>query len=208
MIAFLKGILEEITPTLIVLDVNGIGYEVLVPLSTSSKLVQMGESVKLYTHFSVREDAQTLYGFYTLEEKKIFKLLINSVSGVGPKMALNILSGMDVSAFCSAVCDGDVKALSRISGIGKKTAERIVVELKDKIGTGLSRNRESGTKKLSDFIEIQSVLGDTRLQMDAVSALTNLGFRQNEAEIAVKSAMTMLGENASLQDIIKASLKK
>src|SRR5512140_3308878 len=134
MISFLKGKLVEALPTQVVLDVNGVGYEALIPLSSYDKLPQPGQEVKLLTHLAVREDAHTLYGFMTAAERELFRLLINTVSGIGPKIALNILSGIAVTAFRGAVANGDVKALSQISGVGKKTAERIVVELKDKIG--------------------------------------------------------------------------
>src|SRR5215471_20884247 len=134
MISFLHGKLIEALPTQVVLEVNGVGYEVLIPLSSYDKLPQPGQELKLLTHLAVREDAHTLYGFATSAERDLFRLLINTVSGIGPKIALNILSGVSVTAFRGAVAGGDVKALSQISGVGRKTAERIVVELKDKIG--------------------------------------------------------------------------
>ena len=134
MITFLNGKLVESLPTQVVVDVGGIGYEALIPLSSYDKLPPPGQPVKLLTQLIVREDAHTLYGFMSAAERDLFRLLINSVSGIGPKTALNILSGMNVPAFRGAVANGDVKALSQISGVGKKTAERIVVELRDKIG--------------------------------------------------------------------------
>src|SRR5213592_656830 len=134
MITFLEGKLVEALPTQVIVAVHGVGYEVLIPLSSYDKLPPPGGAVKLLTHLSVREDAHTLYGFMTTAERELFRLLINTVSGIGPKIALNILSGMNARAFRGAVANGDVRALSQISGVGKKTAERIVVELKDKIG--------------------------------------------------------------------------
>src|SRR2546421_5992670 len=134
MITFLHGKLIESLPTQIVVDVNGIGYDVLIPLSSYDKLPQPGQEVKLLTHLVIREDAHMLYGFATGTERDLFRLLINNVSGIGPKTALNVLSGISVTAFRGAVAGGDVKALSQISGVGKKTAERIVVELRDKVG--------------------------------------------------------------------------
>ena len=134
MISFLHGKLVESLPTQVIVEVAGVGYEVLIPLSSYDKLPPPGQELKLLTHFVVREDAHMLYGFMTPQERDLFRLLINTVSGIGPKIALNVLSGINVAAFRGAVANGDIKALSQISGVGKKTAERIVVELKDKIG--------------------------------------------------------------------------
>src|SRR6202171_2742582 len=136
MITFLHGKLVESLPTQVVVDVNGVGYEALIPLSSYDKLPQPGQEVKLLTHLVVREDAHVLYGFMSVAERELFRLLINTVSGIGPKIALNILSGINVIAFRGAVANSDFKVLSQISGVGRKTAERIVVELKDKIGAG------------------------------------------------------------------------
>ena len=127
MIVSLKGILMESHPTLAVVDVHGVGYEVLMPLSSTTQLPAIGQEVRIQTHLVVREDAQTLYGFLSGDEKELFRILIGSVSGIGPKTALNILSGMSVEQFRLAVSSGDIKALSQISGIGKNKAERILV---------------------------------------------------------------------------------
>src|SRR5262245_44280592 len=134
MITFLEGKLVEALPTQVTVVVQGVGYEVLIPLSSYDKLPPPGQPVHLLTHLVVREDAHVLYGFMTAAERELFRLLINTVSGIGPKIALNILSGVSVTAFRGAVASSDVKSLSQISGVGKKTAERIVVELRDKIG--------------------------------------------------------------------------
>src|SRR6185369_6012765 len=134
MITFLNGRLIEALPTQIIVEVNGVGYEVLIPLSSYDKLPQPGQPLKLLTHLVVREDAHVLYGFMSGPEREMFRLLINNVSGIGPKIALNILSGISVTAFRGAVANQDIKMLSQISGVGRKTAERIVVELKDRIG--------------------------------------------------------------------------
>ncbi|HET7624301.1 MAG TPA: Holliday junction branch migration protein RuvA, partial [Verrucomicrobiae bacterium] len=134
MITFLHGKLVSALPTQVTVDVNGVGYEALIPLSSFDKLPQPGGDVKLLTQLVIREDAHTLYGFMSAAERDLFRLLIHTVSGIGPKIALNILSGISVAAFRGAVAGGDVKALSQISGVGKKTAERMIVELKDKIG--------------------------------------------------------------------------
>src|SRR6185436_6437582 len=127
MISFLRGKLVDILPTQATIDVKGIGYEVLIPLSSYDKMPAVGSEVKLLTHLAVREDAHTLYGFATAPERDMFRLLMNTVSGIGPKLALNVLSGMSVVALRGAIANGDIKSLSQISGVGKKTAERIVV---------------------------------------------------------------------------------
>ena len=137
MITFLKGKLTDALPTQAVIDVNGIGYEVLIPLSSFEKLPELGQAVTLKTQLVVREDSQTLYGFATNDERELFRM-IQGVSGIGPRLALNVLSGMDVASFKGAIGTGDVKRLSSINGIGKKTAERMVLELKDKLGPALA----------------------------------------------------------------------
>src|SRR6185436_16836685 len=134
MIHFLRGKLIESLPTQITVDVGGVGYEVLIPLSSFDKLPSRGNDLTILTHLSIREDAHVLYGFMTAAERDMFRLLVNTVSGIGPRIALNILSGINIGALRTAVAMGDVKSLSQISGVGKKTAERIVVELRDKLG--------------------------------------------------------------------------
>src|SRR5208282_5454712 len=134
MITFLNGKLVESLPTQVVVEVNGVGYEALIPLSSFDKLPPPGQPVKLLTQLVIREAAHVLYGFMTSAERDLFRLLVSTVAGIGPKIALNILSGMNATAVRGAVAGGDVKSLSQISGVGKKTAERIVVELRDKIG--------------------------------------------------------------------------
>jgi len=199
MITFLHGKLVEALPTQIVVDVNGVGYEVLIPLSSFDKLPQPGRDVKLLTQLIVREDAHTLYGFMTAAERDLFRLLVNTVSGIGPKTALNILSGMNPVAFRGAVAGSDVKSLSQISGVGKKTAERIVVELRDKIGATGVWEAASARHALSP---------DDQKTNDAVLALMALGFKQMEAHDAVRAAQTMLGAKAMVEELVRACLKK
>jgi Holliday junction DNA helicase RuvA len=198
MIAFLRGKLVEALPTHAILDVNGVGYEVYIPVSSYEKLPKIGSEVVLLTHLSIREDAHVLYGFVTQEERDLFRLLINTVSGIGPKIALNILSGMTPVAFKGAVASGDVKALSKISGVGKKTAERIVVELKDKIGTAGTWEAESARRGLSP--EDQKI-------NDAVLALIALEFNRDEAYKAVREAFNQLGANATVEELVRTSLR-
>jgi Holliday junction DNA helicase RuvA len=199
MITFLHGQLVEALPTQVVVDVHGIGYEVLIPLSSFDKLPSPGQEIKLLTQLVVREDAHILYGFATAAERDLFRLLVNSVSGIGPKTALNILSGMNAIAFRGAVANSDVKSLSQISGVGKKTAERIVVELRDKIGTAGALEAASAKHALSP--------ADQKIN-DAVLALMALGFKQVEAHDTVRAAAAMLGASASVEDLVRASLKK
>src|ERR1700674_2058511 len=134
MITFLDGNLTSALPTQAIVNVGGVGYEVLIPLSSYDKLPAVGQPVHILTHLHVREHAHVLYGFMTSAERDLFRLLVNNVSGIGPKLALAVLSGMSVMSFKAAVVSSDVTALSKISGVGKKTAERIVLELKDKVG--------------------------------------------------------------------------
>jgi len=199
MITFLKGTVASSLPTQAIIDVGGVGYEVLIPLSSFDRLPQPGQPVRILTHLTIREDAHILYGFMTEEERELFRLLIHTVSGIGPKIALNILSGMNVKAFRGAVVEGNFKALSSISGVGKKTAERIVVELKDKIGASGAWEASSASRSLPE--------PDQRLN-DAVLALIALGLKHQEAHDAVKASQILLGEKASVEDLVRASLKK
>jgi Holliday junction DNA helicase RuvA len=199
MITFLKGILVEALPTQAIVEVHGVGYEVLIPLSSFDKLPAPGGNVTLLTHLAVREDAHTLYGFMTAAERDLFRLLVNTVSGIGPKIALNVLSGMSAVAFRGAVANGDVKSLSQISGVGRKTAERIVVELKDKIGAADAWEAASDNRALS--------AADQKVN-DAVLALMALGFKQPDAHETVRAALTILGDTATVENLVRACLKK
>ena len=199
MITFLDGKLVESLPTHVVLEVNGVGYEALIPLSSYDKLPQPGQPVRLLTQLIVREDAHTLYGFMTPEERDLFRLLIHTVSGIGPKIALNILSGISVAAFRGAVASADIKALSQISGVGKKTGERIVVELKDKIGMAGAWEASSARRALST---------DEQKLNDAVLALIALGFKQVEAHDSVRQAQAALGPQATVEALVRVCLKK
>ncbi len=199
MISFLHGKLVDALPTQVTVDVNGVGYDALIPLSSFDKLPQPGGEVKLLTHLAVREDAHVLYGFMTVAERELFRMLINTVSGIGPKIALNVLSGMNPVAFRGAVASGDVKSLSQISGVGKKTAERIVVELRDKVGAAGAWEASSAARALSS--------SDQKVN-DAVLALMALGFKQPDAHESVRAAQAVLGEQAGVEALVRAALKK
>ncbi|MBO60980.1 MAG: Holliday junction branch migration protein RuvA [Verrucomicrobiales bacterium] len=197
MITFLKGTLTDALPTQVVLEVNGIGYEVLIPLSSLEKLPALGQAVTLKTQLVVREDSQTLYGFATDDERDLFRMIQN-VTGIGPRLALNVLSGMDVSTFKLAVGTGDVKRLSSINGIGKKTAERMVLELKDKVG--------SVDGDLPTALG-QAPTGAGKNIADTVAALEALGSKPAEAQKAAQAAQAMLGAQATVEELVRAALK-
>jgi Holliday junction DNA helicase RuvA len=199
MISFLQGKLVDALPTSVTVNVNGVGYDVLIPLSSFDKLPQPGGEVTILTHLVVREDAHVLYGFMTVPERELFRMLINNVSGIGPKTALNVLSGMNAVAFRGAVASGDVKSLSQISGVGKKTAERIVVELRDKVGAAGAWEATSAARSLS--------ASDQKVN-DAVLALMALGFKQPDAHESIRAAQAMLGEKAGVEELVRAALKK
>ena len=199
MIAFIEGKLVDTLPTQVSVNVNGVGYELLIPLSSFDKLPQPGGDVKILTHLVVREDAHVLYGFMTVAERELFRMLINNVSGIGPKTALNVLSGMNASAFRGAVASGDIKSLSQISGVGRKTAERIVVELKDKVGAAGAWEAASDKRTLSS--------ADQKIN-DAVLALMALGFKQPDAHESVRAALAVLGDTATVENLVRACLKK
>jgi|TARA_B100001146_G_C16165611_1_gene427675 Holliday junction DNA helicase RuvA len=169
MIGSLNGLIISKRPSEVLLEVNGIGYEVYIPLSTSFKLPSVDQTVQLLTHLIVREDQHTLYGFITEDERKLFRALIK-ISGVGPKLALTILSGINVEGFIRSVQMQDVDTLVHLPGIGKKTAERLLVEMKDKVG-------QMGDIALNDAIESK----DLRIIQEAHNALTSLGYKSVEA---------------------------
>jgi len=199
MITHLHGKLVDVLPTQVIIDVHGVGYDVLIPLSSYDKLPAPGSDVKILTHLAIRDDAHVLYGFMTSQERELFRMLINTVSGIGPKIALNVLSGMNVVAFRGAVANGDVKSLSQISGVGKKTAERIVVELRDKIGQAGAWEASSAQRGLT--AEDQKI-------NDAVLGLMALGFKQIEAHDTVRVTLEKMGAQTSLEDLVRACLKK
>jgi len=198
MIAFLEGILAEALPTQIIVNVHGVGYQVLVPVSSYERLPQPGQPVKILTHLAVREDAHVLYGFFSAAERDLFRLLLLHVSGVGPKMALAVLSGLPVEMFKSAVVSGDIAMISKISGIGKKTAERIVLELKDKVGVAAEWEASSA----------KNAPGETDVRLhDAVLALISLGYKQVEAHKAVRRAQDVADAPLTAEELIRHALK-
>src|SRR5713226_8639445 len=197
MITFLEGKLVNALPTQATVDVNGVGYEVLIPLSSYDKLPAVGQPIRILTHLAVREDAHVLYGFMTAAERDLFRLLVNNVSGIGPKLALAVLSGMSVNNFKAAVVNSDVTALAKISGLGKKTAERIVLELKDKLGVAAAWEAASAAHAPTPEEEAN----------EAVLALIALGYKQIDAHKSVRE-MQQKGEAKSAQELVKLALKR
>ena len=198
MITFLQGSLSESLPTQIVVDVSGVGYQVIIPLSSYDRLPAVGAPIKILTHLQVREDAHILYGFMTVLERDLFRLLVNNVSGIGPKLALAILSGMSVGNFKNAVVSNDVAALSKISGVGKKTAERVALELRDKLG--VAATWEAASSSHAPTPEETAVT-------DAVLALISLGYKQVDAHKAVKQTFKTGGEVPKAEDLVRLALK-
>src|ERR1051325_10785717 len=198
MISYLQGKLVESLPTQITVDVNGVGYEIFIPLSSYDLLPQPGQSIRVLGQLVVREDSHTLYGFMSPEERDLFKLLVHSVSGIGPKTAINVLSGISVTTFKGAVVNNDIKTLSSISGVGKKTAERMVVELKDKIGIVGAWEAQSAKRALTP---------DEQLLNDAILALISLGYKQLDAHKTIRAAMDKLGSKAGVEELVREALR-
>lgn len=194
MIVKLTGTISDALPNQLIIDVQGVGYQVNVPLSTYDKLApQAGDKVAIHTHQHIRETAHTLYGFASLEEKDVFLLLIDRVSGIGPSIAMNVLSGMTVSGFKGAVANGELAILSKVKGLGKKTAERIVLELRDKVGVA------DAWKAASEGV-VSTAAGDAEL------ALISLGYKQVEARKAIKAAEGV-EPKSSAEVLIKSALR-
>jgi Holliday junction DNA helicase RuvA len=192
MIARLTGLLIEKTPPILVLDVHGVGYELEAPMSTFYK-VSLGAETTLFIHHVVREDAELLYGFATREERDMCRTLLK-VNGVGPKMALAILSSMEAEAFAQCIRHGDITTLTRIPGVGKKTAERLIIEMRDRIGEATHNN----------IGMIGSIAIPASPDREAVSALIALGYKAQEAERAVAQIKS---EHSSTEDLIRQALK-
>jgi Holliday junction DNA helicase RuvA len=197
-IAFLEGTLAEALPTQIVVNVQGVGYQVLIPVSSYDRLPPPGSPVKILTHLTVREDAHILYGFFSSSERDLFRLLLHHVTGVGPKIALAVLSGLPVEMFKAAVVAGDIAAISKISGVGKKTAERIVLELKDKVGVAAEWEASSAKNAPSE--------ADARLH-DATLALISLGYKQVEAHKAIRRVQEISETRLTAEELIRQALK-
>ena len=191
MIGRLRGVLADKTPGEILVDVAGIGYEVEIPLTTYYELPETGADVIIHTHMVVREDAQLLFGFGTLQERSLFRTLIK-VNGVGPKLAVGILSGIEATAFARAVQQKDVKALVALPGVGKKTAERLIVEMQDRLDEFPQAGSTPAAVSQADPLA------------DAEAALINLGYKPQEASRALAG---IDDSNDSIENLIKQALK-
>ena len=178
MIGLLRGIILEKQPPQLLLDVNGVGYEIDAPMSTFYHLPDIGQQVTLHTHFVVREDAHHLYGFYAREDRALFRTLLK-VNGVGPRLALTVLSSIDPGEFVRCIVNNDTDSLVRIPGIGKKTAERLIIEMRDKVSNWHQSAAPAGSAAKKD------VTTKNQATQDAVAALIALGYKPQEASRAV-----------------------
>ncbi len=204
MIVHIEGRLVQATPLSAIIDVQGIGYEVQIPVTTAERLPRTGEKVFLHTHAVYREDSQALFGFITREERDFFRLITEKVSGIGPKIGLSIMSKLSLPLLRSAIAQGDVGLLSKCPGIGKKTAERLCIELRDKVGIAI------GTTSMTEGSAAATgePATDTSSRItDAVMALIALGYKADVADKAVRKADSSLGAEASTEALIKAALK-
>ena len=197
MIAHLQGVLAAKTVERVVIDVHGVGYQVVVPLSTYYALPDLQERVLLLTTMYVREDTMRLYGFATPEEQEMFELLIG-VSSVGPRLALNMLSSLAATDLRQTIAQAETRRLQAIPGVGRKTAERVVLELQDKM-TALALTTAGQSPAV--------VTTDEQVMRDVISALLNLGYRQNEAEKAVRTARAKQNGNLLLEPLLKDALQ-
>lgn len=199
MIGQLRGILLEKQPPQLLLDVHGVGYEIDAPMGTFYQLPEAGQEVRLFTHFVVREDAHHLYGFYTREERHLFRTLLK-VNGVGPKLALTILSGISPEEFVRCVLNNDTASLVRLPGVGKKTAERLVIEIRDKLSDWYQTPAPEGAM----LAKTENQMRHQTLQ-DAISALIALGYKQQEANRTV----TKIDDGAApSEELIRRALRE
>lgn len=198
MITSIQGTLTAATPLHAIIELNGFGYEVHVPVTTAERLPQVGSAVKLHTLVIYREDAQTMYGFATTADRDFFRLMIENVTGIGPKMALSIMSKLSLASLEGAIRAGDIGLLAKCPGIGKKTAERLVVELKSKVGgSSVSETAAAGGP---------AATAPASSHHDAVSALVALGYKGADADEAVRRAALALGTKATTETLIKKAL--
>ncbi len=197
MITSISGTLVSATPLTAVIETGGLGYEVSISVTTAERLPPSGQQVKLHTLAVYREDSQTLYGFATEEERNFFRLLVEKVTGVGPKMALSVLSKLSLPSLKGAIAAGDVALLAKCPGIGKKTAERLVMELRDKVNPA----------DLGHVAPTKGVPAPSENKIrDAVLALTALGYKSADADKSVRQAWVALGSQASTEALIKKAL--
>ena len=198
MIAQIKGTVLESTPLLVVLEAAGVGYEVHIPITTAEKVPKIGAECSLFIHSVYREDSATLYGFATREDRDFYRLLIEKVSGIGPKIGISMFSRMSTELLRSAIASSDVALLSKCPGIGKKTAERLVIELKDKVGLA-STSSEATTGEVPASAEPSTF-------QDAVASLMTLGYKPADADKLVREAVSKLDANAPVELLLREAL--
>lgn len=203
MIGRLRGQLIEKMPPQLVIDVNGVGYEVEAPMTTFYKLPALGEEVALFTHFIVREDAQLLYGFSDRNERRLFRDLIK-VNGVGPKLGLTILSGIEASQFVRCVHDGDTNSLVKLPGVGKKTAERLLIEMKDRLKDWNNSPDDFSLEMSDSGAPMLEAVNQSDGREEAEQALVALGYKPQQASKAVNA---VYAANMSTEDLIRHALK-
>jgi len=192
MFEYIKGKIIDVDTSRAVIDVNGIGYKVFIPSSIYSDLIDKNETF-LYITYIVKEESQTLYGFLSKVQRNVFELLL-TVSGIGPKTGILLLGHLDIDNLQIAVTNADIRLISKVPGIGKKTAERLVLELRDKLKTIDTQNITTGSSKASS------------ITADAIAALMNLGYNPSKAQIAVKSVLKELDDKINLSDLITKAL--
>ena len=199
MIARIKGTVLETTPLLVVIEAGGVGYEVQIPITTAEKVAGIGKECSLFIHSVYREDSVSLYGFATREDRDFFRLLVEKVSGIGPKIGISILSRMSVELLRGAIASSDIALLSKCPGIGKKTAERLVIELKDKVGP-------SAASTVTDQAGATISNASPEAYQDAVSSLIILGYKPADADKFVRKASSQLPADASVEALVKKAL--
>ena len=207
MIHHIRGTLTVATPLSVVIETHGIGYFVHCPIPTTEKLPSIGKEVTLLIQPIFREDSQTLYGFYTREEVDFFKTLLQKVSGIGPKIALNIMSRLSLKLLKEAILKKDIRTLSQCPGIGKKTAERLIIEMCEYIGTPDKAFTTTSLSEKTNLTEDQLSTKD-RCFRDAVGALLTLGYKLTEADKTIRKVQNSLGSNATTEEMIKVALKQ
>lgn len=200
MIARLKGNVLESTPLLVVLEAGGVGYEVHIPITTAEKVAPIGNECSLFIHSVYREDSATLYGFASRDDRDFFRLLVEKVSGIGPKIGISILSRMSTDLLRSAIASSDVALLSKCPGIGKKTAERLVIELKDKVGLG-------STSSSTGSVDSNTVRAEPSAFQDAVASLMTLGYKPADADKLVRKAVSKLAPDAPVEALLREALR-
>lgn len=202
MIVTIIGTILEQSPLTVVIETGGLGYEVNIPLSTAEKLPNIGKECSLFIHAVYREDSAVLYGFISRNDRDFFRLLVEKVSGIGPKIGISILSRMSVELLQNAIICSDVSLLSKCPGIGKKTAERLVIELKDKVGP-----QDSNSIQLNDSATV-SLPNDQNYSnfKDAVSSLIALGYKPADSDKLIRGAIVKLSSSASVEEIIRKAL--